>query len=120
MIIPKQKDIIFIDYEPHSGKEYGGHSGDNIRRPMVVLSNYAYNKATGLLMGMPITSAKKNNNKLYMPIIIPNKFGRGIKGNVVLWQIQNFDYRSRNAEIAGQISDKAFKELMKAYEQIFK
>ena len=119
MIVPKHKDIIFIDYEPHSGREYCGHDKENIRRPMVVLSNDAYNKATGLVVGMPMTTVEKNNDRLYMPIMIPNNFGIGIKGNIVLWQIQNFDYRSRNAEIVGQVNNKTFKELMKACEQIF-
>ena len=119
MIIPKQKDIIFIDYEPHSGKEYGGHDKKNIRRPMVVLSNDAYNKATGLVVGMPMTTVEKNNDRLYMTIMVPNSFDTGIKGNVVLWQIQNFDYRSRNVEIVGQVNNKTFKELTKACGQIF-
>lgn len=119
MIIPKQKDIIFIDYEPHSGKEYGGHDKKNIRRPMVVLSNNAYNEKTGLIIGMPITTAHKSNNQLYKQIIIPNSLGKGVNGFIVLWQVQNFDYRSRNAEIVGSVSDKIFKELLKAHSQIF-
>ncbi|WP_373278679.1 hypothetical protein [Secundilactobacillus hailunensis] len=48
---------MWIDAEPHAGREQGGHDPEhgNIRRPMIVLSTAAYFKHTGLILGMPIT-----------------------------------------------------------------
>lgn len=78
---PKQKDIIIIDSEPHSGKKYGGYSSEDIRRPMVVVSSDEYNQSTGMIIGMPITSADKSAYPLlFKPIMVTNGDGTGIKG----------------------------------------
>lgn len=53
-MFPKQKDIIYIDYEPHSRRGYGGYNQANICRLMVAFSNNAYNEKTGLIIGMSI------------------------------------------------------------------
>lgn len=54
---PSKGDIIIVDAEPHSGREYGGYDdiGGNIRRHMVVMSNNDYNEGTGMVLAMPIT-----------------------------------------------------------------
>lgn len=118
-MFPKQKDIIYTDYEPHSIRGYGGYNQANICRLMVVFRNKAYNEKTGLIVGMSITIVPKNNPYLYELILLPNIFGSGIKGYIVLWQMQNFDYRTKNYEVVGKINDKLSKELRKTHNQIF-
>lgn len=86
---------------------------------MVAFSNNAYNEKTGLIIGMSITTVRKNNLYLYKLILLPNTFGSGIKGYIVLWQMQNFDYRTKNYEVVGKINDKLSKELRKTHNQIF-
>lgn len=73
MRFPEQKDIVIIDAEPHSGKEYGGHSPEagNVRRHMVVVNSSSYTRATSMILAMTITtSTKYNNNPRYLPILL--------------------------------------------------
>ena len=115
----KQKDIIIIDSEAHSGKEYGGHSSENIRRPMVVVSSDEYNQSTGMIIGMPITSADKSAYPLlFKPIMVTNGDGTGIKGYVIMWQLQNFDFYARNGVIVNRVSDSFFRDLQKVVKDI--
>lgn len=116
---PKQKDIIIIDSEPHSGKKYGGYSSENIRRPMVVVSSDEYNQSTGMIIGMPITSADKSAYPLlFKPIMVTNGDGTEIKGYVIMWQLQNFDFYARNGVIVNRVSDSFFSDLQKVVKDI--
>lgn len=105
MIYPKKGDIVVVDAEPHSGHEMGGHNpkSGNIRRHYVVMSTTEYNEATHMFIGMPImTSDKYKGNPHYKPILIPGDSDSGVKGYVVLWQLQNFE--SRNGRIVNHIN----------------
>lgn len=115
MRFPKKGDIIIADAEPHSGHEMGGYNSKvgNIRRHYVVMSTTAYNEATHMFIGMPITTADYANNPRYMPILINGSKGTGVKGYIVLWQLQNFDFNARNGVIVNHISEKKQKELQK-------
>ena len=116
---PKQTGIIIIDSEPHSGKEYGGHSSENIRCSMVVVSSDEYNQSTGMIIGMPITSADKSAYPLlFKPIMVTNGDGTGIKGYVIMWQLQNFDFYARNGVIVNRVSDSFFRDLQKDLKDI--
>lgn len=113
-VAPKQGDIITIDAEPHSGKEYGGHDArnNNIRRHMVVISNSAYNKHTGMIIGMPITtSSRYKNDERFKPILIPDR-ENGVKGYICLWQCQNYDFVHRNGKIVNCVSKPLLEELL--------
>lgn len=69
------------------------------------MSTSAYNEATHMFIGMPITTSDKyRGNKHYGPILIPGSNGDGVKGYVVLWQLQNFDFESRNGEIVNHVN----------------
>lgn len=115
MRFPEQKDIVIVDVEPHSGREYGGHApqAGNVRRHMVVMNSDSYTRATGMILAMPITTSPRyKNNPRYLPILLTGGYKDGVKGYIALWQLQNFDYVSRNGEIVNQISDKTYKELL--------
>lgn len=114
MIYPKKGDIVVADAEPHSGHEMGGHNPKtgNIRRHYVVMSTTEYNEATHMFIGMPITTSDKYaNNRRYKPILIPGDKRSGVKGYIVLWQLQNFDFDSRNGEIVNHINIQLMDEL---------
>lgn len=49
--VPDRDDIVFLDFEPAKKKEIGKY------RPALVLSSQLYNKQTGLLICMPISSS---------------------------------------------------------------
>lgn len=103
---PKKGDIIIADAEPHSGHEMGGHDpqSGNIRRHYVVMSTDEYNQATKMFIGMPITTSDHFGDSRFMPILINGSYGNGVKGYIVLWQLQNFDYLARNGRIVNKIS----------------
>ncbi|MFC6202944.1 type II toxin-antitoxin system PemK/MazF family toxin [Lactiplantibacillus nangangensis] len=114
MRFPIQGDVVVIDAEPHSGIEYGGHdqATGNVKRYMVVMSSSEYNQMTGLILAMPITTVEKyHNNPHYMPILISGNSETGVKGYVVLWQLQNFDYGARHGRIVNHISVRLFNQL---------
>ena len=81
MEFPKKGDIIIADAEPHAGHEMGGRNPKkgNIRRHYVVMSTSAYNEATHMFIGMPITTANYSNNPRYMPILIMVVTALGLK-----------------------------------------
>jgi mRNA interferase MazF len=105
--VPQQQDIIWIDFNPQSGKEIMK------RRPALVLSNDNYNKKTGLIVVSPITHTKKNN-LTYVPIT-----GRKTDGYVNALQIHSFDYQTRHAKYIEIASSTVLFRVMQVFEQIF-
>ncbi|AKP67312.1 type II toxin-antitoxin system PemK/MazF family toxin [Companilactobacillus ginsenosidimutans] len=111
---PLQGDVIIIDAEPHAGRESGGHDVEsgNIRRHMVVMSSDDYNRRTGLVLALPITTSDRaSGSPAYYPILIPG--GRnGVKGYVFLWQLQNYDYIARHGRVVNRISTNQYQDLL--------
>ena len=107
-----------MDAEPHAGKEYGGHdiNSGNIRRPMIVLSNTGYNSATGMIIGMVVTSSDFSNTSWYRSFA---DFESGVKGNIVLWQLPTYDFLARNGEIVGRADDSLVNSLRQRAIDIF-
>lgn len=62
--IPKQKDIVFLDFDPTKGHEQKGY------RPAIVISNDVFNQNTKMIMLCPITS---NDNQLTIYYMILKK-----------------------------------------------
>lgn len=115
MEFPKKGDVIVADAEPHAGHEMGGHNPKkgNIRRHYVVMSTAAYNEATHMFIGMPITTADYAGNPRYLPILINGSNNNGVKGYVVLWQLQNFDFSARNGMVVNHVSARTLKTLQR-------
>lgn len=115
MILPNKGDIVIVDAEPHAGHEMGGHdpSTNNIRRHYVVMSTSSYNYATKMFIGLPITTADYSNNPRYMPILVNGADGSGVKGYVVLWQLQNFDFIARNGKVVNHLNQKKIDQLQR-------
>jgi mRNA interferase MazF len=105
--IPKQQDIIWIDFNPQSGKEI------NKRRPALVLSNDNYNRQTGLVVISPITHTNKND-LTYILIT-----GAKTDGFVNALQIHSFDYKTRNASFIEIAPSSVLLRVMQVFEQIF-
>ena len=51
--IPNQGDLVALDFDPQSGHEQKG------RRPALVVSKDAFNRATGLAICCPITNTDR-------------------------------------------------------------
>ncbi|MDR0899772.1 MAG: type II toxin-antitoxin system PemK/MazF family toxin [Lactobacillaceae bacterium] len=91
----KAGDIYMMDYEPHVGREIGGHNpgNGNIRRPFLIISNFKYQKS-GSVLAFPITTSipPKKVRHLYFPIKL-------IKDSYVkTTQLVSYDPVARNAK----------------------
>ena len=87
MNYPKQKDIVWLDFDPSKGKEI------RKRRPALVDSKDEFNVRTGFCLVCPITSTNRNF-ETYIEI----KDQQEIEGEVVTHQLRVVDYTTRNIE----------------------
>lgn len=86
--VPKPGEIIWIGFDPQAGHEQAGH------RPALVLSPSSYNRLTGLLLCVPLTTRSKGY-RFEVPI-------GGPRGGVALAdQVKSFDWRARGARHKG-------------------
>lgn len=111
---PDQGDLIWIDAEPHAGHEYGGHSVENIRRPMLVMSSSLYNRRTGMVVGFPITSK--------LPVHFPVGLrisGHKIQGYAVLSNLIGYDFIARHGEVVDRVSKATFNQALNGIKDIF-
>ena len=85
--VPRQGDIIKLDFDPQKGHEQAG------RRPALVLSPTDYNRTVGLVVVCPITNEKKGYP---WEVEIPdNPF---VSGVVLSDQVKSLDWTARHAE----------------------
>ena len=87
-------DLIVVDFEPQAGRE------QMKRRPALVLSPAAFNRAFGLAFIAPITTKPRGNG---FEIALPA--GLRVKGSVMVHQLKSFDWRARRATSAGKAPD---------------
>lgn len=83
--IPKQGDIVFLDFTPTKGHEQKGY------RPAVVISNNVFNKNTKMVILCPITSNEKEFPTHYLL-----QHSKKVKGSVLCEHIRSVDYETRN------------------------
>ncbi|MDO4644042.1 MAG: type II toxin-antitoxin system PemK/MazF family toxin [Cardiobacteriaceae bacterium] len=86
--IPEQGDIVFIDFDPSSGKEI------QKRRPGLVMSKSQVARKTGLILVCPITSTRRGI-ALEVEIDTPT-----VQGVALSIQIKALDYRQRHVVFA--------------------
>ena len=91
--VPERQDIIWIDCNPQVGTEMRDV------HPMLVLSPGAFNKRTGLVIGLPMTTAVYNATNPFAVAVGPAT-GRkaGKQGYVLCHQPKSFDWRLRHAK----------------------
>ncbi len=90
--IPDRGDVVWLNFDPQAGHEQSG------RRPAVVISPRSYNKPSGLALCCPITTRAKG-----YPFEVPLPEGMPVKGIVLVDQIRNVDWRSRQAAFIGRL-----------------
>lgn len=88
--IPDRGEIIWIDFNPQSGREMRD------MHPMLVLSPSKFNERTGIVIGLPMTTAKYNRTN---PFAIPFQGKRDTESYVLTHQPKSFDWRERGAKI---------------------
>jgi len=92
--IPKQGDIVFVDFNPTKGHEQSG------ARPAIVISNNVFNKNTKMAMMCPITSNIKDFPTHYIL-----EDSKRIKGSVLCEHIRSIDFEARNIKFVEKASN---------------
>ena len=106
---PGRGDLIWLDFTPHSGTEQAG------RRPALVLSEQAFNIATGLAFVCPITNQGKGGG-----FEVPLPRGLGISGFVLTDHMRSLDWISRNAAFAGRVDGGTLHDVVVRIEAIMR
>ena len=100
-------DVVWADLDPSVGHEQGK------RRPLIVVSNDAFNRHCNLTMVIPITSADTgyplHKSVGAVPIEGP---GRPIVGFAEVEQLKSLDLGARNAVRVGTIGPEGMDEIL--------
>ena len=86
MKVPERGDLVWIDFDPQSGREQAG------RRPALVLTPAAYNRLVGLAIFCPVTNQAKG-----YPFETALPPGLCVQGVVLADHARSLDWRSRHA-----------------------
>lgn len=92
--IPKQGDIVYLDFDPTIGHEQAGY------RPAVVLSHNIFNEHTGMIFVCPITSNTKEFPTHYLL-----EDCQKIKGSVLCEHMRSVDYDARYIKYVESLSN---------------
>jgi mRNA interferase MazF len=81
--------MIWIDCNPQAGREMRDV------HPLVVLSQREFNERTGIVIGLPMTTATYNETN---PFAVRFNGARGAASYILGHQPKSFDWRARNAK----------------------
>ena len=100
--VPDRRDIIWINFNPQVGKEMRDV------HPMVVLTARAYNERTGLVIGLPMSTAASNATN---PFAVGNTT-KGEASYIICNQPKSMDWRLRGAKSHawGKVREAVFKQ----------
>lgn len=85
---PDRRDMIWIDCNPQAGREMRDI------HPLVVLSPKAFNERTGIVIGLPMTTAAFNESN---PFAVKFQGRKGDPSYILGHQPKSFDWRARSA-----------------------
>ena len=100
--VPDRRDIIWINFNPQVGKEMRDI------HPMVVLTARSYNERTGLVIGLPMSTAVFNATN---PFAVDNTT-KGETSYIICNQPKSMDWRLRGAKSHawGKVREAVFKQ----------
>jgi mRNA interferase MazF len=99
--IPKQGDLITINFDPQSGHEQKG------RRPAFVISKDLFNQSIGLALVCPITNTDRG-----FPFHLPISKESSLTGFIMVEQLKSVDFRARRAKRIEHGGDKLLSEVL--------
>ena len=85
---PDRRDMIWIDCNPQAGREMKD------MHPLMVLSPREFNERTGIVIGLPMTTAAYNDTN---PFAVRLEGSRGATTYILGHQPKSFDWRARKA-----------------------
>ena len=83
--VPAAGDIAWLNFDPQAGREQGR------RRPALVLTDQAYNRASGLMIVCPLTS-KRKPYPFALPVVVDK-----VEGAVLVDHLKSVDWQERKA-----------------------
>jgi mRNA interferase MazF len=109
--LPDRRDVIWIDCNPQLGREMKDF------HPMLVLSPKAFNERTGIVIGLPMTTASFNETN---PFAIKFHGPKNVTSYVLAHQPKSFDWRARGAKAHPwkHVSDEVFSAVCEQLNQI--
>jgi len=84
--VPEAGDVVWLDFDPQAGRE------KSKRRPALVLTDQAYNRASGLVIVCPLTSKRKP-----YPFSLPITLDK-VEGAVLVDHLKSMDWRARKVD----------------------
>jgi mRNA interferase MazF len=87
--VPSRRDMIWIDCNPQAGREMKDI------HPLLVLSPREFNERTGIVIGLPMTTASYNETN---PFAIRFVGPKGAVSYILGHQPKSFDWRARAAK----------------------
>jgi mRNA interferase MazF len=100
--VPRAGDLIWLDFDPQAGREQAK------RRPALVVTDVAYNRASGLVVVCPLTSRRKP-----YPFALPVTVDK-VEGAVLVDHLKSFDWSARKAAFHSK-ADPALLAKVRAY-----
>lgn len=82
--------MIWINCNPQAGREMKDV------HPLVVLSPRQFNERTGIVIGLPMTTASFNHSN---PFAVKFKGSKGVVSYILCHQPKSFDWRARGAKL---------------------
>jgi mRNA interferase MazF len=113
--VPERQEVIWIDCNPQAGGEM------HDMHPMLVLSPGVFNERTGLVIGLPMTTAAYNATNPFALAVGAAGGRKGGKTSYVLChQPKSFDWRARGAKRhpQGKLTEVAFAQACAVLNQI--
>lgn len=86
---PDRREIIWINCNPQAGREMKD------MHPLLVLSPKAFNECTGIVIGLPMTTAPYNDTN---PFAVRFSGAKGKVSYILGHQPKSFDWRARGAK----------------------
>ena len=83
--VPRAGDLVWLDFDPQAGREQAK------RRPALVVTDQAYNQASGLVVVCPLTSRRKP-----YPFALPVTVDK-VEGAVLVDHLKSLDWAARHA-----------------------
>jgi len=106
LYVPDAGDIVWLDFDPQAGREQGR------RRPALVLTDSAYNRASGLAVVCPLTS-KRKPYPFSLPVVVDK-----VEGAVLVDHLKSIDWKERAVKFHSK-ADPALLSRVRAYIAVF-
>ena len=100
--VPRAGDAVWLDFDPQAGREQAK------RRPALVVTDEAYNQASGLAVVCPLTSRRKP-----YPFALPVTVDK-VDGAVLVDHLKSLDWAARHATFHSK-ADPALLAKVRAY-----